>query len=98
MPLFFGWILWGSSSQRCPASRRAPSPGPSAVKTPKVKGPNKEHAKWAATLSCVWKRPVSVDGCPCRLEIAYNTVMEDRTGYVTDEELIEASGNTLRHK
>ena len=45
----------------------------------------------------VWKKPIT-GGCPYCLRIAYRSIMEDRTGYVTDEELIEASGGKLKHK
>ena len=44
-----------------------------------------------------WKNTITFS-CPHCLEEAYNSVLNDKTGYVTDEELIQSSNNTLQHK
>jgi hypothetical protein len=45
----------------------------------------------------VWKKPIT-GNCPYCLRTAYISIIDNRTGYVTDEELIEASGGKLKHK
>lgn len=44
-----------------------------------------------------WKTNIAFSCSHC-LEKAYNSVLNDETGYVTDEELIKSSNNTLQHK
>lgn len=47
-------------------------------------------------LSQRWKRPVTYS-CEHCLTKAYEAERDGVRGYVTDEELIEASGGTLKH-
>lgn len=44
-----------------------------------------------------FKRPVKYK-CGSCLHVAYEALRDGRTGYVTDEELIESSNNILKHK
>lgn len=44
-----------------------------------------------------WKRPISYTCFNC-LDEAYDCVVNNVTGYITDEELIECSNNFLQHK
>ncbi len=44
-----------------------------------------------------WGNPVKYNCANC-LEEAYQAVLNDVQGYVTDEELIESSGGMLRNK
>ena len=87
-----------------PHKRSSATARPRRSKPPKIQPPAPSPRpaellqKWAAELSLKWGRPVPADGCPHCLETAYYAVMDDRSGYVTDEDLIEASGNTLYHK
>lgn len=48
-------------------------------------------------LESIWKRKVSYTCINCLRE-AYNSVINKTKGYVTDEDLIESSNNTLKHK
>lgn len=48
-------------------------------------------------LRAAWQRDVYYS-CSYCLREAYESVVGGYTGYVTDEELIEASNNTLQHK
>ena len=44
-----------------------------------------------------WENDISFSCYHC-LETAYNSVLNNQIGYVTDEELINSSNNTLKHK
>ena len=44
-----------------------------------------------------WSKKVNYTCCNC-LEIAYLSELNNTTGYVTDDELIELSNNKLKHK
>jgi|LakMenEpi03Aug12_release.lakeMendotaPanAssembly.Ray.scaffolds.fasta_scaffold2590006_1 hypothetical protein len=44
-----------------------------------------------------WQRRVRYSCLHC-LDVAFVAVVENINGYVTDEELIESSGDTLKHK
>ncbi len=57
----------------------------------------KELLGMIETLEREWKRPVKYSCVNC-LRDAYDSVIAKRNGYVTDEELIESSNHTLRHK
>jgi hypothetical protein len=48
-------------------------------------------------LEQIFKRPIK-SKCDSCLQVAYESIRDGRTGYVTDEELISASGNRLKHK
>ncbi len=48
-------------------------------------------------LESKWKNKVTFSCSHCLTE-AYTSVMNDTNGYVTDEELIKSSNNTLKHK
>lgn len=48
------------------------------------------------TLKQKWKNDVNYTCIHC-LKIAHNSVINGNYGYVTDEELIVSSKNTLRH-
>lgn len=50
-----------------------------------------------ATLSARWRNPVKYSCTSCLRE-AYSSVVSGRNGYVTDDDLIESSRHTLRHK
>jgi hypothetical protein len=44
-----------------------------------------------------WSNKVNYTCCHC-LKEAYESVINEKNGYVTDEELIKSSNNTLKHK
>jgi hypothetical protein len=44
-----------------------------------------------------WKRKVKYSCHHC-LDVAFVSVVENISGYITDEELIQSSGNTLHNK
>lgn len=48
-------------------------------------------------LESIWKRKVTYTCVHCLRE-AYNSVINNTKGYVTDEDLIESSNNMLKHK
>lgn len=48
-------------------------------------------------LEKTWNNKVQYTCLEC-LKTAYESVKQNKNGYVTDEELIESSGHTLRHK
>ena len=48
-------------------------------------------------LEKTWKNKVKYTCLEC-LKTAYDSVKNNKNGYVTDDELIESSCNTLRHK
>jgi hypothetical protein len=56
-----------------------------------------ELQKMISTLESVWRRPVKYT-CENCLREAYCSVVNNVNGYVTDDELIISSKNTLRHK
>lgn len=56
-----------------------------------------EIVKMTSVLERKWNCSF-VYSCEYCLREAYSSVVEDRTGYVTDEELINCSGNSLQHK
>ncbi len=48
-------------------------------------------------LESKWKNKVTFSCGHCLIE-AYTSVINDTNGYVTDEELIKSSNDTLKHK
>lgn len=44
-----------------------------------------------------WKRKVKYT-CKHCLDTAYNATLNNERGYITDEDLIESSNHTLKHK
>lgn len=53
--------------------------------------------KMVRALEAAWRRPVkyTCENCLCD---AYQSVVTGTNGYITDEELMASSGNTLRWK
>ncbi len=58
---------------------------------------NKEHELMIETLESAWKTKVKYTCLEC-LKTAYMSVKNNTNGYITDEELIKSSNNTLKHK
>lgn len=56
-----------------------------------------ETDKMINFLQAKWSNPVKFSCVHC-LKEAYLSVVNQSNGYVTDDELIESSNNTLRHK
>lgn len=56
-----------------------------------------KHAEWVQVLEKAFGRKVSWS-CEHCLEEAFIAVTHGKSGYVTDDELIEASGGRLEHK
>ena len=56
-----------------------------------------ETDKMINFLQAKWSNPVKFSCVHCSKE-AYFSVINQSNGYVTDDELIESSNNTLRHK
>lgn len=57
-----------------------------------------ENQRMAAVLAAKWRRPKVDYHCVHCLREAYHAVTTGTNGYVTDDDLIAASGGTLRHK
>lgn len=57
-----------------------------------------EIDKMVTHLKQVWKKDTIKYNCVTCLQDAYLSVINNSNGYVTDEDLIEASNNTLRHR
>ena len=49
------------------------------------------------TLEKYYSKSIKYSCIHC-LKEAYNSILQQKTGYVTDEELIQSSNNTLKHK
>jgi hypothetical protein len=64
----------------------------------KEQAAQQENARMAAALAVKWRRPTVTYKCTHCLREAYHAVTTDTNGYVTDDELIAASGGTLRYK
>lgn len=48
-------------------------------------------------LGKIFKKPVH-SKCDTCLQVAYEAIRDGRNGYITDEELLEASNGRLKHK
>lgn len=63
----------------------------------KIKTNEAKYTAMKLFLQEKWSKNVNYSCCNC-LEIAYFSELNNTTGYVTDDELIELSNNKLKHK